>query len=266
MGSVQGKFLLFHIESDRFVDFHFAVFHISDGSVLFHGGERIEMRFQTVLLQFPADDRVVVPVDESVFRRLVLRDAEFGVYVFLHTVIVSVQMVGSDIHQYGDIGTELIHIIQLEGAELDNIIIVLFHCHLQGEAVADVSGQSHVQSRTLENVVNERSSGSLTVRTCNTNHFSVCITSGKFYLGDDRDTFLFQFQNQRRVIRDTGAFYHLIGIEYQLFGMLSFLPSNVIPVQQFLVFVFNGGHIGYERIETLNFGEYGSSRAAFACS
>ena len=39
MGSSQGKFFLLHIESNRFVDFHFTVFHISDGAVFLYGGK-----------------------------------------------------------------------------------------------------------------------------------------------------------------------------------------------------------------------------------
>ena len=219
-----------------------------------------------MLFQLSADDGVVVPVDESIFRSLVLRDAEFGIYIFLHAVIVSVQMVRGNVHQDGDIGAELIHIVQLEGAEFDNIIVVLLHGHLQGKAVADVACQPYIQSRTLEDVVNERGGGSLAVRTGDANHFGVCITSGELYLGDDGDAFFFQFQNQRSVVGDAGTFYHFIGIQYQLFRVLSFLPGNAMLVQQFLVFVFNGRHVGYERVETFHLGKYGSSHAAFACS
>ena len=149
-----------------------------------------------MLFQLSADDGVVVPVDESIFRSLVLRDAEFGIHILLHAVIVSVQMVRGNVHQDGDIGAELIHIVQLEGAEFDNIIVVLLHGHLQGKAVADVACQPYIQSRTLEDVVNERGGGSLAVRTGDANHFGVCITSGELYLGDDGDAFFFQFQNQ----------------------------------------------------------------------
>ena len=45
MGSSQSKFFLLHIEGNRFVDFHFTVFHISDGAVFLYGGERIGMGF-----------------------------------------------------------------------------------------------------------------------------------------------------------------------------------------------------------------------------
>ena len=79
------------------VIFHFVIFYVCDGSVFLHGCERIQMSFQTVLCQFLFDDRVIVPEDESVVRCLVLRNTEFGIDVVLHTMVVSVQMVRSDI-------------------------------------------------------------------------------------------------------------------------------------------------------------------------
>ena len=98
------------------------------------------MSFQTVLCQFLFDDRVIVPEDESVVRCLVLRNTEFGIDVVLHTMVVSVQMVRSDIHQYGNIGTEVIHIVQLERAEFDDIIVMMLFGYLQSQALADISG------------------------------------------------------------------------------------------------------------------------------
>ena len=100
-------------------------------------------------------------------------------------------MIGSDIHEDSDVGAKLIHVVQLEGTQFYDIIIMLFHGYLQGKAVADVSCQSHVQSRTLEDMINERSGGSLTVGAGDTNHLGVCITSGKLYFGDDRNAFFF---------------------------------------------------------------------------
>lgn len=55
-------------------------------------------------------------------------------------MVVSVQMVRSDIHQYGNIGTEVIHIVQLERAEFDDIIVMMLFGYLQSQALADISG------------------------------------------------------------------------------------------------------------------------------
>lgn len=82
-----------------------------------------------------------------------LGDAEFGVHIFLHTVVVTVQVVWCDVHQYGNVGTEVIHIVQLEGTQLNDVVIMLLRGYLQGQAVADVAGEADVQACTLEDVI-----------------------------------------------------------------------------------------------------------------
>ena len=84
---------------------------------------------------------------KSVFRCLVLGDAEFGVHIFLHTVVVTVQVVWCDVHQYGNVGTEVIHIVQLEGTQLNDVVIMLLRGYLQGQAVADVAFYGYFRRR-----------------------------------------------------------------------------------------------------------------------
>lgn len=105
--------------------------------------------------QFLSDDRVIVPEDESIVRCLVLGDAEFSVDVILHTMVVAIKMVRSDVHQYGDVRTEVIHIIQLERAKFDNIVIVVIFGYLQSKAFADVACQTYVQTCAFENMVDQ---------------------------------------------------------------------------------------------------------------
>lgn len=62
-------------------------------------------------------------------------DAEFSVDVILHTVVVAIKMVRSDVHQYGDVRTEVIHIIQLERAKFDNIIVMVIFGYLQSKTL-----------------------------------------------------------------------------------------------------------------------------------
>ena len=45
-------------------------------------------------------------------------------------MVVAVQMIRCDVHQYGDIGTEVIHIVQLERTELDDVIVMVFFGYL----------------------------------------------------------------------------------------------------------------------------------------
>ena len=135
-----------------------------------------------MLCQFAFNDRVVVPEDKSVGRSLILGDTEFGIDVILHTMIVAVQMVRSNIHQYGYIRTEVIHIIQLERTQFDNIIVMVVFGYLQSQALADIACQTYIQTCTLEDMVDEGSRSRLPVRTGDTDHFGVRVTSGKLNL------------------------------------------------------------------------------------
>ena len=171
--------VLFHVKGNRFGDFYLMVFYIGNSSVLFDGSKRIQMSFQTVLGKLVSDDRVVIPEDEGVVRCLVLCNAEFGINVILHTVVVAVQMIRCDIHQYGDVRTEVIHIVQLERTQFDDIIVMMIFGYLQSKALADVACQTYIQTCTLENMVNQGSGGRFSVRTGDTNHFGISIASGK---------------------------------------------------------------------------------------
>ena len=64
-------------------------------------------------------------------------------------------MVGGDVQQNGDVGAEVIHVVQLERAQLNHIIGMRVFCHLQGKAVADVACQTYIIACILEDVVDE---------------------------------------------------------------------------------------------------------------
>ena len=108
-----------------------------------------------MFVQFAFDDGVVIPEDEGIFRCLVLRDTELCVHIVLHAVVVAVQVVGRNIHQHGNVGAELIHVIQLERTKLNHVVIMLIRGHLQSKTLANVACQSYIQTCTLENVINE---------------------------------------------------------------------------------------------------------------
>ena len=87
------------------------------------------------------------------------------------------------------VGTEVIHIVQLEGTQLNDVVIMLLRGYLQGQAVADVVGEADVQACTLEDVINERGGCRLSVRAGDTDHLCVSVPSRKLYLRDDGRTF-----------------------------------------------------------------------------
>ena len=64
-------------------------------------------------------------------------------------------MVRRNIQQNGNIGTEIIHVVELETAEFDNVIFMRLLCHLQGKGVADVTCQSGIITSLLKDMVDE---------------------------------------------------------------------------------------------------------------
>ena len=106
-------------------------------------------------MKFLLYDGVVVPENEGIIIRLVLDNTEFGIYVILHFESVTVQMVWSDVHQHGDIGMELIHVVELEAAEFNDIIVIITFSHLISQTLPDIACQSHIQACFLEDVINQ---------------------------------------------------------------------------------------------------------------
>ena len=68
------------------------------------------------------------------------------------------------------------------------------------------------------------------------------------------------------IIRDTGAFDYLVGIQNEFFGMVSFFPGNLMAVEKFLILVLDSGHVRNKRLKSFDFSEYGCTCAAFASS
>ena len=69
-----------------------------------------------MFLDLAGDNRVIIPKDESIFLCLILNNTEFGIHIILHFIIITIQMIGSNIQQNSYISLEIIHIIQLETA------------------------------------------------------------------------------------------------------------------------------------------------------
>ena len=101
---------------------------------------------------------------------LVLYDAHLRIHIVLHAVVVAVEVVGGDVEQDGDVGTEVVHVVKLERAEFDDVVFVWVFCHLKGKRVADVTRQTSVVTCLLEDVVDERRGGGLAVAARDTDH------------------------------------------------------------------------------------------------
>ena len=112
-------------------------------------------------------------------------------------------MVWSDVEQDGHIGTELIHIVELETAQLDDVVLMRSFSHLKGQTLSDVACQTYIIASRLDDVVNHRGSGCLTVTSRDTDHLGISISARKFYFADDRCTLSHQFLYHRCFLRNT---------------------------------------------------------------
>src|SRR3546814_9388796 len=105
-----------------------------------------------VCLALP-DPLVIVAVNKAVCFLLILQDPEFVICIILKAVFIPVQMVGSNVGQDGNIGPELMHIIQLEATQFQYIVVIILPGHLPGETLSEVTAQSGIQSCTCQQVV-----------------------------------------------------------------------------------------------------------------
>ena len=133
MLSCEAHFFLLHVEWHWSFYFVFTFFNVSYRAFFFQFRERIAYSLDIVFFQFALYYWVVVPVNERVLFCLILYDTHLCVYIVLHAVVVSVKMIWGDVQQYSDVGTEIVHIVELERTELDDIVLVWFFSHLQGQ-------------------------------------------------------------------------------------------------------------------------------------
>ena len=157
-------------------------------------GKRQHLLSVVVTGKFAGDVFIVSPVDEVVVGRLVLGDAHFGTNIAHHFKVVAIEVVGSDVEQHGNVGTEVVHIVELERGDFQYIpIAVAFFfdfSYLKCERTTDVSGQSYVESGRLEDVEDERCCGGFAVGACDAEHLGVGVARCEFEFGENGDVFL----------------------------------------------------------------------------
>ena len=149
---------------------------------LFGLGDRQLLGLDHDLLKGADGNLVIRAEDEAVVCLHILGDAELGVDVVLHIVAVAVQMVGGDVQQYGDVGFEVVHSVELEAADLEDIDVVVLGSDLQGVTLADVSAQSGVHPGFLEQVVDKGRGSGLAVAAGDAYFLRIVVPSGEFYL------------------------------------------------------------------------------------
>ena len=175
-------------------------------------------------------------------------------------------MVRRDVEQDGDVGTKLVHVVQLERTELDDIIFVRILCHLQRQAPSDVTSQSHVVARILEDVVDEACRGGLAVASRDADHLAVGVAARKLYLADDGRSLLDEALYHRDAVGDARALDDLVCREHLLLRVVALLPCDAVVVEQLLVLVLHLRCVGDKHVEALLLGQHGSTCAALAGS
>jgi hypothetical protein len=64
-------------------------------------------------------------------------------------------MIGRNVEQDGDIGTELIHIVELKTAQFDDIPVVVAHSHLISQTLSDISSKANVVTGASKNILDK---------------------------------------------------------------------------------------------------------------
>ena len=163
-------------------------------------------------------------------------------------------MVGRNVQQDGHVGSEIIHIVELERRQFNNIVFVWLFCDLQGERMSNVSCQSGIVSGSLEYMVDERCRCRLSVRSRDANHLRVRVTAGKFYFADDMNALGDDLLNHRSFVGYARTLDDFVGIENLFFRMMTFFPFNSVLIEHVLVAVLDCSHVGYENIVTFFLG------------
>ena len=211
-------------------------------------------------------NRVVAAEDETILCPHILGNAELGVYIVLHLIVIAIQMVWRNVHKNGNICTEIVHSIQLKTAQFQHIVIVLLCCHKIGVALSNVASQPHIHSCSLHHIVDEGGSGGLAVAAGNTDLLGGVISSCKLYLGDDMDAPLPEGHNQRSALRNSRALYNLVCIENLGLGMAALFVLNVVSLKSLFKGCANLAAVAQEDIKSLYFGQYSGTYAALSTS
>ena len=150
----QTQSFLLHVEGSGTLYDVLSIGYITYHSLLLQDAEGAHLGLDTIALQFFLDDGIVCPIDKGIVLSLVLHNTHLGIGIVLHAVVIAVQMVGSDVEQYCDVGPELVHIVELEAAQLNDVVIeVPAFRYLQGEAAPYVASQTHVVPGLLEYMI-----------------------------------------------------------------------------------------------------------------
>ena len=240
----------------------------------------IECGTEVERLQTPVDDGIFRPIDESIVRRLVARDAELGIDVVLELKIVAVQVVRRYIEQDGDVRLEIVHVVELERTQFDDVVVMLLAGDLQGERVADIAGEADVEACVAEDIVDKGGGRGLAVRTGDADHLGVGVAGRELNFGDDMKTeplsgsplrgegalIFSQLLEDGGIEWDAGGFDVLVGIFDALESVSAVFPWDGVLVEKGAIRFGDSAAVRDKDIEAFLFGKDGGAGAGFASS
>ena len=201
--------------------------------------------------------------DKTVFAAKVLYNPEFGTHVVFHLVVVTVKMVGGDIGYDGNVRVEVLAVVQLEAAYLQNVVVVLFGGYLIGVACTYVASQTYVKAGLLKKVVNKGGGSCLAVTSGDADFLGTIVPSCKFYLRYNVYSFFLKELYHGGGGRYAGAFYNLVGVEDKFLCVTTLLEGDVPLPKHFQVFVRYLAVVRQKHIKAFDFSKHGGSYAAF---
>ena len=198
---------------------------------------------------------------------LILHDAHLRIHIVLERVVVAVEVVGRDVHQHTHVGTEVVHAIELERAQLQHIPVKLLGCHLIGKALADVAAKGNVEARIAHNLVDQRRCGGLAIRACDADGACLAhIFCGKLHLRDNGGALLAQALYNLCLLGYAGRLDDKIGLKDALHRVTPLLPLNLPLIENGGVALGHTASVREKYPMTLLLGQHRRAVAADAAS
>ena len=161
---------------------------------------------------------------------------------------------------------KIVHAVELETAELQDVDVEVLGGHLVGVALADIASETYVEAGVAQHVVDQRGRGGLAVAAGDADLLGSVVAARELYFRDDGDAGLQCLAHQRCGVRDAGTLDDLVGAEDFFRGVMTLLVGDAVFLQQGLAFGRDAAVVGEECVETFDFCEDGCSDSALAAS
>ena len=175
-------------------------------------------------------------------------------------------MVRRNICQHSHVGSEIKHAVQLKTRQLNHIQGMRVRRNLCRQRKTDVAGQPGVNSRRIQNMLNQQSCRGFAVAAGNAAHFCRTVPSGKFNLRNDLNAPAPQFLNHRIVVGNTRAFDNQTGIIDSVETVTALFKLNLIVGQNFTILVGKASLVRQKNFMSELFGQQARARAALSAA